>query len=181
MYSTLFGKYADWWVAIHAQQFVGDFFCANSRCDTLEAAAVSGGTDHRVSETPPRAAATTRETQTPTAEQYRITAEYWKPSSGLRTMYVEHTTISVFFTSAFLVESKKIHIGTTNHATSRNDKKQSCNRHNTSIQGRNNWVSRAIHGRMYYVLGGASPRRVTFESTQVRACLRPQFYKSVVH
>ena len=52
----------------------------------LEAAAVSGDSGIRVSDTTPRAAATTREARNPTAAQYSITSEYWKPSRGLRTM-----------------------------------------------------------------------------------------------
>ena len=65
--SILFVQYADRWVAGHAPQIADKFRFSNSRFDTLEAAAVSDGSGHRVSETTPRAAATTREAQTLTA------------------------------------------------------------------------------------------------------------------
>ena len=42
------------------------------------------------------------------------------------------------------------------------------------------WGSRASHGRMYLILGGASPRRVPLESAEVRFCPRPQFYQQSV-
>ena len=64
---------------------------------SLEAAAVSGDSGDRVSESTPRAAATTREARTPTAAQYRITAEYWKPSRGLRTSCVGQTAAAACF------------------------------------------------------------------------------------
>ena len=35
------------------------------------------------------------------------------------------------------------------------------------------------HGRMYLILGGASPRRVPLESAEVRFCPRPQCYQPV--
>ena len=60
--------------------------CANCCFGALEAAAVSCDSGDRVIEITTRAAATTREARTPTAVQYSITAEYWKPSRGLRTV-----------------------------------------------------------------------------------------------
>ena len=41
-----------------------------------------------------------------------------------------------------------------------------CNRHNTGIRGRDSWGSRASHGPMYLILGGASPQRVPLASAE---------------
>ena len=53
-----------------------DVMCENCCFGILEAAAMSGDPGDRVSETTPRAAATTQEARTPTTTLCRITAEY---------------------------------------------------------------------------------------------------------
>ena len=92
----------------------------------------------------------------------------------------QYAASSFLFGSVFLGESK--------NKTHRNNKpcdmrdamtkQQSCNRHNTTKRGRDNWGSRAIHGLLYFILGGAWPRRVPLESDEVRFCPRPQFSSS---
>ena len=141
---------------------------------------MSDDTVDRVSQPTLRAAATTREAQTPTVAQHRITAEYSKPSRALRNMYVGQTAASAFGLAALWKATKNV----SEHQTMRlrpMTKQQSCNRHNTSIPVRDKWGSRASHGRTYLILGGAPPRRVPLESPGVRFCPGPQFYLSVVY
>ena len=103
------GKYTDRWVAGHAvpcaiicwYMLICEAICCFGM---LEAAAVSGDPGHRVNESTPRAAATTREARTPTGAQHdsRVLETLPQPA-----YYVGQTAGALFLSSVSCGKQKK--------------------------------------------------------------------------
>ena len=132
----------------------------------------------RVNERTPRAAATTRGARAQTTAQYHSRVLETLPQPAY--CYVGQTAAAAFFFKRrFLWNAKRKHIGTANDAITiyihvdrakvkrTATTQQRCNRHSTSIRGRDSWGSRASHGRMHLILGRDPPRRVPLESAEV--------------